>query len=186
MKYTISLLFLFAVALFSSGQELHKEIKLENSDPYLIGPISTTELESTNYQQWYRSNYTNYKPNTKHISKIKPLLRDYKILVFMGTWCGDSKREVPRFIKILDESDFPRQQLKIVTVDRRKEHYKKSPAGEEWGLDIRRVPTFIFLKDGKEVNRIVERPVETLEKDLLSILKAESYVPNYAKASKTP
>jgi len=76
----------------------------------------------------------------------------------MGTWCGDSKREVPRFIKVLEAANFPVDNLKIVAVDRRKEQYKKSPTGEEWGLSIKRVPTFIFYKNGKESNRIIESP----------------------------
>jgi len=35
------------------------------------------------------------------------------------------------------------------------------------------------LKDGKEVNRIVESPKITLEKDLKAIVMNSSYVPNY-------
>jgi thiol-disulfide isomerase/thioredoxin len=85
----------------------------------------------------------------------------------MGTCCGDSKREVPRFIKILKPVDFPMENLKIVALDKRKEKYKKSPQGEEWGLNIRRVPTFIFYKNGREINRIIETPVTTLEEDIL-------------------
>jgi hypothetical protein len=58
--------------------------------------------------------------------------------------------------------------------------YKKSPAGEEKGLGIFRVPVFIFYKNGKEMNRINEYPASSLEKDVLIILKGENYTPNYA------
>ena len=55
-----------------------------------------------------------------------------------------------------------------------------SPTGEEKGLDIIKVPTIIFFKDGKEVNRIVESPLETLEEDMAQIIFQKDYVPNYA------
>jgi hypothetical protein len=61
--------------------------------------------------------------------------------------------------------------LKGVTlygVDRK----KKSPGGTEAQYHIERVPTFIFLKHGEEIGRIVENPQASLEGDMLSILAA--------------
>ncbi len=34
----------------------------------------------------------------------------------MGTWCGDSKRETPRFYKILDETGFNQNNFELITV----------------------------------------------------------------------
>lgn len=68
----------------------------------------------------------------------------------MGTWCGDSKREVPKLYKILEAS-----------------------------LNIHRVPTVIFYKDGKEVNRIVEHPIKTFEEDIQNIITKNDYESNY-------
>ena len=89
----------------------------------------------------------------------------------MGTWCGDSKREVPKFYKLLDEAQFPLDRLTMVGVSRERANYKQSPGGEEEGLHIARVPTFIFYKDGEEINRFVETPVQSLEEDVLQLLK---------------
>ena len=105
---------------------------------------------------------------------------EYDIKLFLGTWCGDSKRESPKLIKILETADFPMEQLEIVALDYRKGLYKTSPTGEEKGLNIIKVPTIIFFKDGKEVNRIVESPLETLEQDIAQIVFKKDYVPNYA------
>ncbi len=98
----------------------------------------------------------------------------------MGTWCKDSKREVPRFYKILENAKFQKNKISLIGVDSTKENYKKSPTGEEKGLNIIRVPTFIFYKNGIDVNRIIEYPIESLEKDLLKIIKGETYIPNYS------
>jgi len=104
----------------------------------------------------------------------------------MGTWCGDSKREIPRFYKILETANYPIEQLTMVAVDHIEPNYKKSPGGEEKGLSIIKVPTFIFYKDGKEVNRIVESPIESLEKDIAAIISGKNYVPNYSQATTVP
>jgi len=85
----------------------------------------------------------------------------------MGTWCPDSRKEVPRFYKILDSLKFPESQLKLITVNR----MKKGIAQETDGLNIQRVPTFIFYKDGKEVGRIIEHPsFDRLEDDVQKIV----------------
>jgi hypothetical protein len=84
-------------------------------------------------------------------------------------------------VKILKALKFPMDQLQLVALDRRKDLYKTSPNGEEKGLNIIKVPTLIFIKKGKEVNRIVESPIGSLESDMASILTSKAYVPNYSK-----
>jgi hypothetical protein len=39
----------------------------------------------------------------------------------------------------------------------------------------------MFFKDGAELNRIVEYTQETLEQDVLKILKQQAYTPAYAE-----
>lgn len=164
--------------------QIKDEITLDNGRKFLIGQISIDDLKKAPYQSWFDQNFTNYQVEGATVESFSSKLEAYNLLLFMGTWCGDSKREVPRVAKILEVADFPMEQLKIVAVDRRKEFYKKSPGGEEWGLDIKRVPTLIFLKDGKEVNRLVESPLRTLEQDFLAIIGGQQYTPNYTQKTK--
>ena len=98
----------------------------------------------------------------------------------MGTWCGDSKREVPKFYKVLEAANFSENKLRVVGLNNGSKQYKQGPNGEEKGLNIHRVPTFIvYNKKGKEVGRIVEHPVESLEADLLKICQGKSYEHKY-------
>ena len=182
MNPFVLVLFLLAFSSTITAQKINQEIKIENQQPFLVGQIDINGLTSNSYQNWYHSNYKSYVVDNKVTSSIKSELAQHKILVFMGTWCGDSKREVPRFIKILEAAEFPMENLKIVAVDKRKEHYKKSPTGEEWGLSIKRVPTFIFYKNGKEMNRIIESPITSLETDIKTIITKSTYTPNYPKS----
>ncbi|QCW98881.1 thioredoxin family protein [Aggregatimonas sangjinii] len=178
---TIQVLIILLIPFFVSAQSDYQTVTLENGSSFLIGKIDVDVLKVEPHADWYRQNHSTYEVDQKELKSHQKDLDSFKILVFMGTWCGDSKREVPRFIKILETLDFPMENLKIVALDRRKEHYKKSPTGEEWGLSIIKVPTFIFYRNGKEWNRIVESPIESLEKDMAKIITEESYTPNYTK-----
>ena len=175
----IQLLITLLITFFVSAQNDYQSIQPENGSSFLVGRIDTDALKIAPYKDWYSENHKAYHVDNANLDK--KVLHSYKILLFMGTWCGDSKREVPRFIKILETLNFRMENLKIIALDSRKEHYKKSPTGEEWGLNITRVPTFIFYKDGKEVNRIVESPIESLEQDMVKIITGENYTPNYTK-----
>ncbi|MBT8244359.1 MAG: thiol reductase thioredoxin [Winogradskyella sp.] len=179
MKQVISIILI--ALMFSSCKtlNLNAEFKPEGKKPYLIGKINKIGFQSETYTTWFNTNYKNYKLDLKTIEAIKSHLKEYDIKLFMGTWCGDSKREVPKFYKILDATNYPIKQLTAVAVSREPNLYKESPQHEEAGLNIVRVPTFIFFKDGKEVNRIIERPIETLEKDILKIIRDNDYKPNY-------
>ena len=163
----------------SSSQTLNQEIIKEGQKPYLLGKINKEGLASDHYKEWFLSGYNEYQPDSTIISQISKKLDGYSILLFMGTWCGDSRREVPRFFKVLNVLNFPKDQLTMVAVGREKGMYKQSPTHEEKGLNIHRVPIFIFCKNDKEVGRIVEHPVTTLEDDILRILN-NNYEPNYS------
>lgn len=143
----------------------------------LLGKQDRTALEEAPFASWYNTNYAKYTVSEAQIPEIKKNLKGVTITTFMGTWCGDSKRETPRIFKILDEASFKNKNLELITVDRS----KKNPKELTEGNNIIRVPTFIFKKDGKEIGRIVERPVESLEADILKILNGDPYKHSYEK-----
>ncbi len=182
MKRILKLAFFICILNTITAQQINQEIKIADDPAFLVGQITIDGLTSNSYNDWYANNHDSYKVDTETIATIKTTLQSYHILIFMGTWCGDSKREVPRFIKILETADFPMEHLKIVALDRREDHYKMSPNGEEWGLAIKRVPTFIFYKNGSEVNRIIESPIVTLEADIKAIVNNLQYTPNYPQS----
>ncbi|WP_438425391.1 hypothetical protein [Aquimarina macrocephali] len=180
MKTIICIVIAMILSMMTlSAQSFNHEIKVEGSSPMLLGKINNQGLTQGPYNEWFSKNHKEYIPKQSSIDSLKTQLSSYTITLFMGTWCGDSKREVPRMYKILEESNFPLDRLTVVAVDRSREAYKQSPGGEHEGLNIHRVPTLIFYKDGKEVNRIVESPINTIEEDILAIL-AKNYTPKYS------
>lgn len=180
--YKIATILIFSL-IFSTGvysQSINQKATDHNGREILLGKIDKDGLTHDSFAKWFVPNYGKYKADVETLKLIKKELKKYTITAFMGTWCGDSKREVPKFYKVLEAADFPMDQLTFVAVDNAKANYKKSPSGEETGLNIKRVPTYIFYKKGKEVNRIIENPIVSLEKDIMAIVTGKDYVPNYA------
>lgn len=102
----------------------------------------------------------------------------------MGTWCGDSKKWVPMFVRLWDDLGLKREQLSFVGLyDFTDGKYKQGPNGEEKGLGIHRVPTFILKRNKKEIGRIVEYPVVDLQTDLEKIAMGDPSPPNYPAAT---
>lgn len=176
--------FLFIVNISSvvaqNGQLYFQKIKDANGIEQLLGPCSRLALQQAPFVNWFQPNYNNYVVDSATCKFVEPLLKDKKITIFLGTWCGDSKREVPRILKMLDCCNFPASQLQLIMVSNLDSMYKQSPLHEESGRNIVRVPTVIIEDAGRERGRIVEYPVTSLEKDMLHILRNEPYVPNYS------
>lgn len=180
MKTSIIYFILIAIAsTTATSQTINKEIIAEGGTPFLLGQINRTSLEQANYASWFSKNYEKYNLDSATIEVLKSPLQDYYITVFMGTWCGDSKQEIPKFYKVLDACNFPEDQLRVIAVNRDQSMYKKSPNHEESGLNVHRVPTFIFYNNKQEMNRIVEHPIESFEKDMLNIVTKNTYKSNY-------
>lgn len=161
-----------------NAQELNKIIEYKPNKLMLLGKVNKNGFSHKDFS-WFDKNYKAYLVNDKIIKLLKPNLKRYTIKVFFGSWCGDSKKNIPSFYKVLEKADFNMKNLEIFAVDRKKEAYKQAPSREEKGLNIHRVPTFIFYKEGKEVNRIVEHPKETIERDILKIVDLKKYQPHY-------
>lgn len=183
MKRTLLILSILFCTLLTFSQNINQIVIDDKGNAKMLGIINESALQQAPFKDWFMPNYDNYLINKKVISMLKDSLNQYEIKVFLGTWCGDSKKEVPRFYSILDAVKFPENQLEVIAVDRTPEAYKQAPNHEEKGLNIHRVPTFIFYKNGEEVNRIVEHPKETLERDILNIVTTNKYASNYVAAN---
>ena len=117
----------------------------------LLGHVTREQVR--NYASWQSLFAQPYAPDPGAIATITANTNDVTVLLIMATWCPDSKRELPRFFAIMDGVGLNEAMLTMVGVDRT----KKDPEGltEKWG--ITRVPTFVFLRDGREVGRVVEK-----------------------------
>ncbi len=185
-RFTMYLLVLLLNTYACNSQQINRKVIEAGGTEKLLGQVNKEAFVKDSFAKWFDSGFKGYEVDENALLPLADDLKNYEIKAFMGTWCGDSKREIPRFYKILETANYPIGQLTMVAVDHVKPNYKKSPGGEEKGLNIIKVPTFIFYKDGKEVNRIVESPVESFEKDIEAIVTGKNYIPNYSRAAVVP
>ena len=137
---------------------------------WVLGYFTPDRIRSAPHSEWYFTGYDQYSPDPDVVNQLTAIPGDnIKIKIVLGTWCPDSRREVPRFMKIIDILKFPLESITFIGVD----DAKLSPVAEYSGLDIQRVPTFIIYKNNIEAGRIIENPVTSLEQDMVDILTRE-------------
>ena len=137
-------------------------------DHYHYGQLNKELLLNHEAHSWFKKNYNAYKPDLDELDKID--LNDITIRIFMGTWCHDSKREVPRFYKILNALQFDEPRVTMIGLKKNKKGYFKDYS--EFG--IINTPTIIIYRKNIEIGRIIERPDKSLESHFIKILEKTS------------
>lgn len=150
-----------------SGEAADHGMDFWDATTWLLGDISPVRFINPPHSSWYLSGYKDYQPDPDIMAQLRKVDIDgYTITIVLGSWCPDSRREVPRFMKIADMWGFPKDRIRFIGVDIN----KIAPLADYQELDIDRVPTFIFYKNNSEVGRIIEVPVTSLEQDTRIIL----------------
>jgi len=143
------------------------EINFHDQTTWILGYFKPDQLTHYPYSTWYVKGIDDYQIKTEALNKLLEINKDDLLIkIIMGVWCPDSRREVPRFMRVMDAWHFPVEKLIFIGVD----DAKQSPVGEFTSLDIQRVPTFILYKNNIEAGRIIENPKTSLEQDLVDIL----------------
>ena len=169
MQNRISLLISFLILLGCvSSKELNTIVFSERTNQDIFfGNGNREVLTKEPFITWYEKEYKGYNVDVETLDEITyDELKNVTFQVILGTWCPDSHREVPRFYKIMDHLNFPEEKITLIGVNRNKE----APVRYYQNLQIEKVPTFIIYKNQKEIGRIVESPLKSLEKDFLNIM----------------
>ena len=80
-------------------------------------------------------------------------------------------------MKILNQAGFNTAEMEIIAID----EDKRTKEGLEKAYNLAYVPALIFFEGEKEINRIVEFPINSLEQDMLDILSGKEYKNAYAQ-----
>src|ERR1700743_2295806 len=148
-------LFLIAIIVglgFLTRAQKGYEVSSDGTNKILKGPISRDMLENDTAFKWVHDNKAGYTPDAETVSVLKAKGRQVQFIVFGGTWCEDTKALLPKFYVLLDAASVTDDQVQVIGVD----HQKKSIDHLPEDMHLASTPTFIILKDGKEVGRVVE------------------------------
>lgn len=154
-----------------SAQNTRYEISKDEKSGDLVynGPITFEDLNGEPTFTWLKSGMDEYKPEERYTEHLRGHLKDYKMVIFMGTWCDDSHYLIPKLEKVLLTIGYPLIQLTMYGVDRAKK--TKDNSNERSKITL--VPTIILFRDDKEVGRITETVQRTVESDLSAIIEKD-------------
>jgi len=124
----------------------------EKNRKVLTGLISRADIENDTAFGWFKKNYNMGRPDAKAVAAFKQHANDFQVLIFAGTWCPDTQNLLPEFYRLTDASGYADSNISIIGVD----HSKKTLDNLSKTFHLVDVPTFIIMKNGKEVGRVVE------------------------------
>jgi thiol-disulfide isomerase/thioredoxin len=143
---------------------VYDDIKSQN---ILFGECDIEGFRLDEFNTWFSETYNSYKVKESYFNSDFSVKFD-SVYVFLGTWCSDSRREVPAFFKIVDSKHFDGVSIRYFALD----SFKETDVCDSRLFSIEYVPTFIFYHNGAEVFRIIETPESSLEEDIVKYLEA--------------
>jgi dipeptidyl aminopeptidase/acylaminoacyl peptidase len=150
-------------------------VEIEDRGTVLFGNVTRADI-TTHISEW-DTEYFEYEPDGEIVIALEDNMLDVDIKVVLGTWCSDSRREIPRLWKILEEIGYPVDDVEMMAVGSAR--FTTQMGVDRKLLDwsdavkkyyaVEKVATIILYRDGEELGRIEETPEGTLEEDLLKI-----------------
>lgn len=157
------------LSLLSKAQTQY-EVSGAGEDKILKGLISRDLIANDTSFKWYKPNQAGYKPSAEIINALKAKATAIQLIVFGGTWCGDTKYILPKLFTLTDAANFSQENVTLIGVDRN----KKTISHLAEALGVTNVPTIIVMKNGKELGRVVEYgKTGAWDKELGDILAAD-------------
>jgi thiol-disulfide isomerase/thioredoxin len=150
-----------------SPQSFH--LKGSGSSQIIIGSANKLTLQTHQNTNWFEPNYLAYKPDSSTLVALKKHLPQTQVLIFAGTWCSDTQRELPQFYKVADALGLNPNQIELQFLDENKKGFYLN----ESVFKVSAVPTFIFMREGKEIGRIIEMTTQPFEKEWLGLYQLE-------------
>ncbi len=136
------------------------------------GPMTEETLWAT--APIWKSIHDHYTPDAKVVDQLRGA-GPARITIVFATWCGDSKRAVPRLLKALHEAANPRLQVELFGIG----PDFLTPLEFIRAQKLTNVPTMIVERGAKEIGRVVETPAtDTVEHDVALILVGQALPPH--------
>ncbi len=88
---------IFIVLPFMAFAQLNLQVISHKGDPILLGEVNRAGMEAAPFGDWFRTAYEAYQVDRAALADAH--LEGVDLLVFMGTWCEDSQRELPPFLQ---------------------------------------------------------------------------------------
>lgn len=144
-----TILLLSTALVFAQSAEITHDA---SGEKVIKGFMTKQQLASDTSFKWFAQNQQGYTPYQNALQAFKANKDSITIVAFGGTWCGDTKFILPKFFALTDAAGFSQDRVVLLGVD----HNKKTIQHLAEAFAVTNVPTFIVMKNGKEIGRVVE------------------------------
>src|SRR5215207_9685173 len=93
------------ISMFSFSQTQY-EVSNDGQDKILKGILTRELIANDTSFKWYGQNQAGYKPNEAAMNALKQKSTELQLIVFGGTWCGDTKYILPKLFALTDAATF--------------------------------------------------------------------------------
>ena len=125
---------------------------IENGSKVLKGLLTRADIDKDTSYKWFQQNYKLGQADAPAVAAFQKNADKFQLVVFFGTWCEDSQILLPVFYRLIDKSGIAETSITLIGTDRP----KTTLDNLHTVFNIINVPTFIVMKDGKEIGRVVE------------------------------
>lgn len=152
MKPILFITILVTAFACSSSHKTNYTASRDGDAKVLNGVINRSIIENDTAFGWFKENMKYGTADEVAIKAFQDNKGKFTMVVFGGTWCHDTQNLLPVFYRLVDKSGYPDKSITLIAVDR----HKKTINNLHEKYHITNVPTFIVMKDGKEVGRVTE------------------------------
>lgn len=143
--------------------------KAADGSKIMKGKVDLKTMTNDADLAWFYYGINKYQPNTNHIDYIKANNTKFKFVAIASTWDASSKKLLPEFYKVMILASVPEENILAYAADQS----QQTGTDADRTYKFKKAPTFLLLKDGKEIGRIAAESNEPLETAFANlILKA--------------
>ena len=151
-----------------SSEPARRDAESSSAFSAITGWVGKSILLTDPGHAGFRARYDTVRVDENLTGMIRSLSPGVEVLVFYGPWCSDSRKQVPVFMRIAESAGISDERIRYYALDRSKT--SRDGLTDRYAIEL--VPTFVFLRGGKEIGRVVESPRTTLEGDIVALLVA--------------
>lgn len=138
--------------------------KASNTKKVIKGKVTMQALMNDSALPWFYTGVNNYQPNDNMLNYIKDNRGKFNVVAVAGTWDDQSQRLLPALYKIMILAGSPDEQVLTFGADEKLQF----DAPEDY--KVKKLPTIILFREGKEIGRVSGEVGESLESDMAKIL----------------
>ncbi|WP_341841862.1 hypothetical protein [Chitinophaga caseinilytica] len=144
---------------------LLSSVTMGQSQP-LKGKFEMKQLLSDSSYAWFHNGVNRYNANTTMVNYIKTNKDKIQLVALVNPADEASRTLLPEFYKVMILSSVPEESIHMYAVD----NSGNSGDTKADSYKVKKYPTIIVVRDGKEEGRITGAASSTVEDDLAKII----------------